>query len=148
MYDRVGADCDIGVHVRGRYRRQTAQLVPDDTISRALGLPSRVPFPLSGLEEWLTSGDGHLFIELSGPMDRATLRNAIAAVDTKAAITWPSDTVVRVRLTAKYLRDRSDGPVWCGDYELLQMLITRVLEPLHAEVGITAARLTERSSQS
>ena len=124
-------------------RRERTQRGRETRLAGALG---ETAYPVSGLIDWLCADEPLLDATLKEPIEPRLLEDAVRALDANATVSWPEPTRARIALSPKELRPaRGRWPaVFGGDLALLRQLLTRVLDPVHAELGIVRVELGGR----
>ena len=110
-------------------------------------------FPVEGYDDWLISGRPVLDLELTASLDRdafAVELDQLEAFSVEAnrpirwvsEVAWLSDTVVRIETRPTLIHpSRKLRPFYGGSHIMFQELMSRVLVPLHKQVGIVAVRM-------
>jgi len=110
-------------------------------------------FPIEGYDDWLLSGRPVFDLELRAPIDREQLANELLGIQAFSVeanqlvrwvedIAWLSDTRVRVETRPTLIHpSRRIEPFYGGSHFLFMQMLSRVLEPLDARVGITAIHM-------
>lgn len=93
-----------------------------------LDWPSTLPFPTSGLNEWLSSTTPLMEVRLRAQVDSKVLEDAVRTVASKALVYEVSERDVRIAL-----------PTHCMGS--LQDFVNELLIPLHNDVGIERLQL-------
>jgi hypothetical protein len=113
----------------------------------------RQRFPIEGYDDWLLSGRPVFDLELHAPADRARLENELRRLRAFSVeanhtvrwvedITWLSDTSVRVETRPTLIHpSRRIEPFYGGSHVLFREMLSEVLAPLDARVGIAAIRM-------
>lgn len=113
----------------------------------------RQRFPIEGYDDWLLSGRPVFDLELCAPVDRARLETelrGIRAFSVEASqsvrwvedIAWLSDTSVRVETRPTLIHpSRRIEPFYGGSHVLFKQMLSEVLAPLDARIGITAIHM-------
>jgi len=107
-----------------------------------LAKAARWPFPVLGYDDWLLSGRPICDLEFGSPPKRTEVERALRGVARVAALTWLSDTLLRME-SQPILHNAGEGilPFWGGDPRELQQVARRVLVPLHETHRIVAVRM-------
>jgi hypothetical protein len=110
-------------------------------------------FPIEGYDDWLLSGRPVFDLELRARVDREQLAvelRGIQAFSVEANqlvrwvedIAWLSDTRVRVETRPTLIHpSRRIEPFYGGSHRLFKQMLSEVLEPLDARVGIAAIHM-------
>jgi hypothetical protein len=110
-------------------------------------------FPIEGYDDWLLSGRPVFDLELRAPVDRVQLEIALRSIEAFSVeanqavrwvedIAWLSDTRVRVETRPALIHpSRRIEPFYGGSHPLFKQMLSEVLEPLDARVGIAAIHM-------
>jgi len=111
-------------------------------LGRALEPVKRLPFPVEGFENWLLSGRPQFDVELTAPLDDGSVEDLIRTTKRNLTLTWLTDRVVRIECEpVMHMASQGIKSFWGGDPDMFMMIVTRVLEPLHQNVGVVAVRM-------
>lgn len=110
-------------------------------------------FPIEGYDDWLLSGRPVFDLELRAPVDREQLAAELRGIQAFSGeanqmvrwvedIAWLSDTRVRVETRPALIHpSRRIEPFYGGSHPLFRQLLSEVLAPLDARVGIAAIHM-------
>jgi hypothetical protein len=103
-------------------------------------------FPVEGYRAWILAFEPAFDLELRADVGSDLLAQALTTIDREIVVETRSPRVVRVVTPRVWLKAVSGGEGAVGDRKLLASIHTRVLAPLHADVGIVAMRMGDRGS--
>jgi hypothetical protein len=110
-------------------------------------------FPVEGYDDWLISGRPVLDVELRAPLDHDTFAAELDRLEAFSVeanreirwvseVTWLSDIIVRIETRPTLIHPtRKLRPFYGGSHTMFQALMSRVLVPLHQQIGIVAVRM-------
>jgi hypothetical protein len=110
-------------------------------------------FPIEGYDDWLLSGRPVFDLELRAPVDREQLAAALRGIQAFSVeanqtvrwvedISWLSDTRVRIETRPTLIHPtRRIEPFYGGSHQLFKQMLSEVLEPLDARVGISGIHM-------
>ncbi|HVJ21781.1 MAG TPA: hypothetical protein VM686_40535 [Polyangiaceae bacterium] len=145
-WPQIGVPLLVVVTVALFFFHQRGQRMQRDRETRLASALGETPYPVSGVIDWLCADEPILDVTLNAPLEPQLLEDALRALDGTAAVSWPEPTRARVVLSPRELRPaRGKWPaVVGGDLALLRQVLTRVLDPVHAELGVARVELGGR----
>ena len=105
-------------------------------------------FPIEGYRSWLLAAEPAFDVDLLREIDIDMIITSCAAIDPAIVVRRISERSFRVVTRRIALPGTKDGdpPIHLGDRRLLRELYDRMLSPLHADIGIVAMRMGDRST--
>jgi len=103
-------------------------------VSEGLQWATQLPFLVEGYDLWLISEEPLLDVTLQTPL-ATPLASALHAVNPAIEAEPLDDTTTRVLLPPRKA-EQGETTLWIGDEEAFRAVVTKVLEPLHQEIGI------------
>ncbi len=111
-------------------------------LDRALETVRQHSFPVEGYENWLLSGRPQFDVELAAPVDDGSFEDLIRATNRNVTLTWLSDRIVRFECEpVMHMAAQGIKSFWGGDPTMFEMIVQRVLHPMHSKVGVVAVRM-------
>ena len=103
-------------------------------VAKTLAWADAQPFPVTGYRDWLVNDRSVFLVELQKPIEKETFVDAAKAIDPAIEADAIDDTQFSVVIPSRVVT--GETPARYGNVELLQTVWSKLVLPLHGDVGI------------